>query len=427
MRTLLMASVIAGLLAVGFWLSFKDAFEMRTLIGLIEGEHRLDLVSNGRVEGAYVSEFKQLPDGGFLSRVAFSMTADGGLDLANDSRLEFSGFPFYSLRTVRTRQGSGDKDIVLKAADLPKWSLYEHLILQRIAIEGRAFLEQHWQGIELLEVEAQGSARFKAPVFDSQEAGIVLTEFEVDWRDRNGMTVHRQGGWIDFDRTGRIRRAALTPYHQLVPPGAAPEESRDDRRTLQVLGTTIERPERVASIKIEIDANTSARLDSNAYAPLQTLDGNILTLTGVPRDIPSHISDLVALVHHSLVYDESFNATDVDEIMANRRGDCTEFTDLFHHKAEDAGIETRKILGLAYLDHFDGRPSGFYVHAWNQVRIDDQWIDVDATWNQAPTSVLRIRFPQDAAQQIVLMRSLERNALRVVSVDYSEGAYNSLL
>ena len=363
MRSLLIGLVV--LLVVGLWLWLEDVRHLRATIKVIEGEHQLDLVSDGRVEGSYVFEFKQLPDGGFLSRVNFNMTASGGLDLANDSSLEFSGFPFYALRTMRTKHGSNETTV--NATDLPTWSLSRHLILQRVAVEGRAFLERWQRGIQILDDEGQSRARFKAPVFDRQEASITVTEFEVEWGREDGVTVHREGGWIDFDRTGRIQRAHLTPYHQLLPAGSAQHKApRDERTAIQVLGATIEHPDLVEMIEIEIDPDTSMQFDSKVYAPLQTLNGNILTLARLPQDIPSHISDLVAFVHHSLVYDESFNATDIDEIMSNRRGDCTEFTDLFHHAAQNADIETRKILGLAYLERFDGRPPGFYAHAWNQ-------------------------------------------------------------
>jgi len=416
MRALLIG--LAVLLVVGVWWWLEDVRHLRATIKEIEGTHQLDLVSDGRVEGTYVFEFKQLPDGGFLSRLNLNMIASGGLDLANDSSLEFSGFPFYALRTVRTKHGSNE--IALNAADLPTWSLSRHLVLQRLAVEGRAFLDRWQRGIEILEDGGEGRARFKAPVFDRQEVSITFTEFEVEWRREGGVTVHRQGGWIDFDGSGRMERAHLTPYHQLLPAGSTPrKESRDDRSAVQVLGAKIEHPDLVEVIEIEIDPDTSTLFDSKVYAPVQTLDGNVLALTRVPQDIPRHISDLVALVHHSLIYDESFNATDVDEIMANGRGDCTEFTDLFHHMARTSGIETRKILGLAYLDKVEGRPPGFYAHAWNQVKVDGRWLDVDATWNQAPTSALRIRFPQDAAQQVVLMRRLRHETLRVVSVNYS--------
>ncbi len=414
MRTTLIALVVV--LMIGLWWWHEDVRDLRATIKAIEGEHQLDLVSNGRVEGSYVSEFKQLPDGGFLSRVAFNMAESGGLNITSDSSLEFSGFPFYALRAARAKQG-GD-EVTLHAADLPTWRLSQHLILQRVAVEGRAFLERRRQDIEILDVGGHGRALFKAPVFDRQEAAIALTQFEVEWQGEGGMTVHREGGWIDLDRSGRIQRAQLTPYHQLLPAGSTHNEARDARRSVPVLGAKIEQPELVALINISIDTSTSAWSDSNMYAPLQTLDGQLLTLRRGHQDIPDHISNLVALVHHSLVYDEAFNSTSINEIMANRRGDCTEFTDLFHHMAQKSDIEARKILGLAYLDNDKGRPPGFYVHAWNQVKVDGHWLDVDATWNQAPTSALRIRFPQDTVQQVMLMSRLQRDVLRVVSVDY---------
>ena len=428
MRIWLIALIGSALIGVGLLPQLRDALEMRAMIEAIEGVHELDLVAGGMIEGRYRSEFRRLPDGGFVSRYTLSMSPGDTSTLASEQALEFSGFPSYSLRAVRVRQGR--KEITHEASNLPEWSLYQHLIVQRLALHGFSFLERAHSDIDVLSSERQGQgrvlARIKAPVFDAREAKISFTELELDWQGGDGVTLHRDGAWFDYDHSGRIERAQFTPSHKLLPPGNAQESlvghGRVDRSMVPLLGPGIEHPDEIDTLLIDIGKGAQAPFDSDEYLPRQSLHGHMLTLRAGPQHPLPKIRELVSLVHHSLVYDESINATDVDEIIENGRGDCTEFTDLFHAKAKAAGLEARKILGLAYLVDYAGRPPGFYVHAWNQVLVDGAWTDVDATWNQAPASAARIRFPQKASA-MALLEDIRLLELTLVGVSYEDGQH----
>ena len=434
--TALIFTAILAIVIIGRGAGFRDALEMRTMLATIEGAHHLDLIVDGRLEGSYASEFRRLPDGGFLSRydLKLSSPADNALD--THQSLEFSGFPSYSLRAVRIRRGT--QRIEHRSTGLPRWRLYDHLILQRLAIEGAGFLDRAPKGVEVLAIgRTDGGvvrASIKAPVFDAREASISFTELEVEWPASDGVVVRRDGGWFDYDRSGRIRRAQLTPHHQLVAAGRtaigsgiSPAKTpanisaigeTNDRSMIPVMGLGIEHPGDISKLVIKIGEGSADGLDGDDYLPVQSLDGDLLTLRAGPLYIPEKIDKLVALVHRSLVYDESFNTTDIDQIIANGRGDCTEFTDLFDAKAKSAGIDTRKILGLAYLDDYQGRPPGFYVHAWNQVLVNGDWVDVDATWNQAPASPARIRFAQDASH-LTMLHKVRGYQFELVQVRYA--------
>lgn len=62
-------------------------------------------------------------------------------------------------------------------------------------------------------------------------------------------------------------------------------------------------------------------------------------------------------------------------------GDCNEHSALFAALARAAGVPTRVVVGLVYID---GR---FGYHAWNEVQVTDGWLSVDATWQQVPADV----------------------------------------
>ena len=63
---------------------------------------------------------------------------------------------------------------------------------------------------------------------------------------------------------------------------------------------------------------------------------------------------------------------------------CASYAAAFSALANAAGVETVVVAG----DVLSGGP-----HAWNKVRVDDQWLAVDPTWNDGgdPTRYLMIR------------------------------------
>lgn len=85
------------------------------------------------------------------------------------------------------------------------------------------------------------------------------------------------------------------------------------------------------------------------------------------------------------------------EVLKSRRGDCNEHATLYAALARAAGLPCRMCLGVVYLD---GR---FYYHAWNSVYCG-QWIEIDATFGQAPADAARLRLVEgDLSQQTRLL------------------------
>lgn len=73
------------------------------------------------------------------------------------------------------------------------------------------------------------------------------------------------------------------------------------------------------------------------------------------------------------------------EVLSQREGDCNEHTALYTALARAAGIPTRMIAGIVYLE------DGFYYHAWPEVWLGE-WMAVDPTFNQFPADATHIRF-----------------------------------
>jgi len=69
------------------------------------------------------------------------------------------------------------------------------------------------------------------------------------------------------------------------------------------------------------------------------------------------------------------------EVLHTGKGDCTEHALLFVALARAAGIPAREAYGLVYANYGDGG-AGLYWHAWGEVKIGDEWIPVDPTFDQ---------------------------------------------
>ncbi len=72
------------------------------------------------------------------------------------------------------------------------------------------------------------------------------------------------------------------------------------------------------------------------------------------------------------------------EVARTRQGDCTEHAVLLAAMLRAAGLPSRAVSGLIYIDRFAGEKNVFGYHMWSQVWVRDEklgghWLDLDAT------------------------------------------------
>lgn len=67
------------------------------------------------------------------------------------------------------------------------------------------------------------------------------------------------------------------------------------------------------------------------------------------------------------------------EVARSRRGDCTEHAVLLAALLRAAGIPSRAVTGLVYLDDFAGAEEVFGYHMWVQAHVEGRWLDLDPT------------------------------------------------
>lgn len=76
-------------------------------------------------------------------------------------------------------------------------------------------------------------------------------------------------------------------------------------------------------------------------------------------------------------YDHTYSVYDVENTLSKRVAVCQGYALTFETMAEMAGLEAAFIGGSA--DNGDG--TGYQSHAWNRVKINGVWYNVDVTWD----------------------------------------------
>lgn len=111
---------------------------------------------------------------------------------------------------------------------------------------------------------------------------------------------------------------------------------------------------------------------------------------------------------------DSYNADALSffEIVAARKGDCTEHAHVFTVLARACGIPAREVSGLVYMGD---RHKAFGGHAWAEVVLDGRWTPVDPTWGQTNVDATHIRL--DLEGQTRSLQTLGRIEFLLVSVE----------
>jgi hypothetical protein len=100
-----------------------------------------------------------------------------------------------------------------------------------------------------------------------------------------------------------------------------------------------------------------------------------------PREKVERLTSWVA----NEIKDEPVDSFSALEVLHNRKGECQAHTLLYTAMARSLGIPTRLAGGIVYMEDM-----GFLYHAWAESFVDD-WLPVDATFNQVPVDATHIK------------------------------------
>lgn len=95
----------------------------------------------------------------------------------------------------------------------------------------------------------------------------------------------------------------------------------------------------------------------------------------------------------------------------SRTGNCQTHARLYTALARAAGIPTRFVSGLVYLEG-----KGFLYHSWAESFISGSWISIDPTYNQLPSDPTHLKFleghlPEDMAPIIAIIGRIKIHVL----------------
>ncbi|MEE9252171.1 MAG: transglutaminase-like domain-containing protein [Thermodesulfobacteriota bacterium] len=96
------------------------------------------------------------------------------------------------------------------------------------------------------------------------------------------------------------------------------------------------------------------------------------------------------------------------DVLKTKKGDCNEHATLLAALSRSAGIPTRIVLGLMYIN------GKFYYHAWNEMFVGG-WITVDSTLGQVPADASHIKLLEGGlSRSSEIMRFLGKLKLEIL-------------
>lgn len=110
--------------------------------------------------------------------------------------------------------------------------------------------------------------------------------------------------------------------------------------------------------------------------------------------------------------DLSVGLATASEVARTAQGDCTEHAVLLAAMLRAAGIPSRTVSGLIYIDEFVGQADVFAYHMWAQAWLDDagnapgRWVDLDATLDRQPFDAAHIALSTSDMADDAMMNDL---------------------
>ncbi|MBM4271579.1 MAG: transglutaminase domain-containing protein [Deltaproteobacteria bacterium] len=113
------------------------------------------------------------------------------------------------------------------------------------------------------------------------------------------------------------------------------------------------------------------------------------------------------------IKDEAVDSFSALEVLHSRKGECQAHTMLYAAMARAAGIPTKLVGGLVYMDGM-----GFLYHSWAESYING-WVPVDPTFNQVGVDATHIKLVEGHDWTSLLQLGRVIGQIRIRIIDYS--------
>lgn len=276
-------------------------------------------------------------------------------------------------KTVKGYRASGVTKVAAIAVPSVEWFNAEGTLLRSETSLGAMKM--------VLVASTRAQATMKADV-----AELMVSTFVRPERPINRPRTRQSGSYIVSLGEGALP--------DLVP-GASQRAERIDDHTIRV---TVD----LAMHQAAGDVDRAADLASTTYA--DTNDEVITSLTAEALKSYSGKSDAIRaealrrfVFHYIKSKDLGVAFATASETARSREGDCSEHGVLLAAMLRAAGIPSRVVAGVVYVEEFAGQRGVFGYHMWTQALLDGpngpEWADVDATLgNPWPFDATHIAF-----------------------------------
>lgn len=133
------------------------------------------------------------------------------------------------------------------------------------------------------------------------------------------------------------------------------------------------------------------------------------------QDMPLY-AKIVNFVAEYIQYDINYFAKllSVEEILATKKGVCSEYATLFNALARTAKIPSSIVHGYAW-----GEYDKFEPHAWNMIFVNNKWIYVDPTWKLSSGNVSASHiYIKDNRKEEILVKYQGQDSKIIIDRDF---------
>jgi len=269
---------------------------------------------------------------------------------------------------------------------------------------------------------------------------IVLEDKDTAMRQDEGLpdlfysSVVPATGAISYSKVGRIERLKLKlKAGQAIDLPAHPRQrvvQQDDQSMVIEVAAC---PGPVGAMPVARAAPEKPQAAPGADADKPDLRKYTACHADLPCDMKEHI-DLAASiagkdvpplrraqalskwVHANFRYQLGAGGGTADQIIKEKKGDCTEFSKALVLLLRSAGLPARTISGIALADD---SPAGFAYHAWAEVWIDGKgWVALDPTWGTFPVDAPHIVFDTEGGRHMAV--HFGELSIEILDVGYAD-------
>ncbi len=251
------------------------------------------------------------------------------------------------------------------------------------------------EGISISELESRASALKMEPPVDLYVRAMAVVDRKIGKPDEiKRVRLALEG--LDFDLLGDA-------------PGQVVEKDADENRVVVVMDPFESPGVRANRKEIKRFSESTGSIPSDHPQIVELARRAI----GDEKNRGAQVALLAKFVEE-YIEDEYVFASDLFDLIEEKKGDCSEHALLFTALARSLDIPCREVDGLVYLGDWC---KGFGMHAWNEVVIDGYWEPVDASVGASPIDPFYIRFPEHEYKKSQIITSIPELKITVLKVD----------